>query len=306
MNQLKFSGHETFHCRTLWLKKGYEFIKRGEQFSDEEAVGFLGVGKNMVLSIRYWLKSFGIIDDKDQLLNWEIKKNNNLGYFLFEKDINENQKGFDPYLEDHATLWLLHYYLIKTNRASIFSQIFNYFRKERVEFTKDNIFRFLKRVCEEHKYQFNEKTIINDINVFIKTYYRPSQITKNIEDEFSGLLIELNLIKTVRGEISQVVPRYSLLSEERSDIPWQLILYTILEFSKDNLISFNDLLIKPYSPGLVFAMNADGLMKKINEITDKNKFIHFTDDNGIRELKFEKRPTEKEKWRLLERYYVSK
>lgn len=56
----KFSGHESFPCKTLWLKKGYDFVANGNDFNSPDAVITLGVGKNMVASIRYWLKVFGI------------------------------------------------------------------------------------------------------------------------------------------------------------------------------------------------------------------------------------------------------
>ena len=46
-----FSGHETFHCRQLWLKKGYDFVKNGNKFTDNESVVLLGVGKNMVSAL---------------------------------------------------------------------------------------------------------------------------------------------------------------------------------------------------------------------------------------------------------------
>ena len=55
-----FSGHESFPCKTLWLKKGYDFVAQGKDFNSPEAVIDLGVGKNMVASIRYWLKVFGV------------------------------------------------------------------------------------------------------------------------------------------------------------------------------------------------------------------------------------------------------
>ncbi|RLD34691.1 MAG: hypothetical protein DRJ02_02275 [Bacteroidetes bacterium] len=65
MKGLKFSGHETFICKQLWLKKGYDFLQKGYNFNDPDAVVKLGVGKNMVSSIRFWLKAFNIIDNKD-------------------------------------------------------------------------------------------------------------------------------------------------------------------------------------------------------------------------------------------------
>ena len=62
-----FSGHETFHCKGLWLKKGYDFVKEGHSFNDEDAVVSLGVGKNMVSSIRYWLRAFGVINQDNEI-----------------------------------------------------------------------------------------------------------------------------------------------------------------------------------------------------------------------------------------------
>ena len=60
MAKMTFSGHEKFHCRQFWLKKGYNFLLRGDQFTDDDVMVKLGVGKNMVGSIRYWLKAFDL------------------------------------------------------------------------------------------------------------------------------------------------------------------------------------------------------------------------------------------------------
>ena len=73
--KLTFSGHESFICKQFWLKKGYEFLKKYKKFNADDAVVELGVGKNMVSSIRFWLKSFGLLDEKDDL--------NELAEFLF-------------------------------------------------------------------------------------------------------------------------------------------------------------------------------------------------------------------------------
>ena len=65
-NKYIFSGHESFPCKTLWLKKGYDFVIQGKDFNSSEAVIDLGVGKNMVAAIRFWLRVFGICEN-DQL-----------------------------------------------------------------------------------------------------------------------------------------------------------------------------------------------------------------------------------------------
>jgi len=287
MNEkLTFSGHETFHCRTFWLKKGFDFISNLEKknsFKDEEkAVVELGVGKNMVSSIRFWMKAFGVTDNNDDVIEESAS-----ALILDE---------YDPYLEDPASLWILHHELVRTGRASLYNLFFNQFRKERAEFTKEQLLRFIKRVCIENgqDYEQMENTINTDVNIFIRTYNRPLNINKNIEDEFSSILIDLNLLKVIRTlDDDKSIINYSIESSDRDEIPWQVILYSILTFSDEKLISFNDLMVKPNSPGLIFAMTASGLMKKIAEIESNVKGIVFIDDNGIRELQINKKLSNK-------------
>jgi hypothetical protein len=66
VNNLKFSGHESFHCRPYWLKKGFDFVKANNIFSEKSGIE-LGVGRNMVNSIRFWLRAFDVVDDNEKL-----------------------------------------------------------------------------------------------------------------------------------------------------------------------------------------------------------------------------------------------
>src|ERR1022692_3922954 len=58
----RFSGHETFPFRYSWLPKAVvELTANAELFSnDERAMVRLGVGKNMVKAIRFWVQAAGI------------------------------------------------------------------------------------------------------------------------------------------------------------------------------------------------------------------------------------------------------
>jgi len=97
-----------------FIKKGYDFLEQINEFSDPDTILKLGVGKNMVQSIRFWLEAFGITRD------FEITE---FGDRIFAEN------GFYPFLEDMGTLWLLHCSLIKTEVASIYTLFFNKFRK---------------------------------------------------------------------------------------------------------------------------------------------------------------------------------
>lgn len=292
-SKLTFSGHETFHCRHLWLKKGYDFINKGRKFSEEDAVVDLGVGKNMVSAIAFWMKAFGLIN-KDGLLT-DIAK------YIFD------DKGKDPYLEDEATLWLLHYQLITNNIASTYSLIFNEYRREKIEFTKDNFISFIIRKAEElNVSQINKNTVATDFEVLTKMYIRTDAQSKDKEDTFSGLLTELNIIHEEKRRVNEKLEVYfSVPADDRIDIPEEVLLYGILDSEDfDKSISLYTIEQEKNQIGSVFALTRNGLIKKIESITTDSKYkkygIVFNDHAGIKELQFKTKPN---KFDILNKYY---
>lgn len=80
-----FSGHESFACKSHWLKRGYDFVIADRNFNNDDAVVHLGVGKNMVASIRFWLKAVGLLQDNEL---------NPIADYLFN-----DENGQDPIFE---------------------------------------------------------------------------------------------------------------------------------------------------------------------------------------------------------------
>jgi len=280
-----FSGHDSFQCRQLWLKKGYDFVIEGRNFNDDDAVIRLGVGKNMVSSIRFWLKAFNIIDNNDIPTD-------------FGNRIFSNEIGYDPFLEDDASLWLLHYQLVKNGIASIYTIIFNEFRKEKLFFNKDSFVNYLKRISESiTDLNINENTVAKDFVVFANLYKNDTE-SKDIEDGFSGILSELELLKTSgKGKDEQ----FYIENIERDSLPEAVVLFTILDNQNyGNSISLNALEFDVNSPGSIFALNRSGLMNKISEFIIKYDNITFTDQAGLKELQFKNKP---EPYTILDQYY---
>lgn len=278
-----FSGHDSFHCRQLWLKKGFDFVQEGQSFNSEDAVVKLGVGKNMVSAIRYWLKAFNIIDSKDNPTEFGTK--------LFD-----TENGYDPFLEDEASLWLLHYQLVKTGLASIYSIIFNEFRKEKILFKEDIFLNYLKRIQEANpELSFNENTVAKDFMVFVNTYKNEEE-NNDVEDSYSGILSEIGLLKTIgKGKDKQ----YQIENNDRDNLQEAVLLFSILDNPNyGNSISLNSLEYDYNSPGSIFALNRSGLTNKISEIVNKN--ITFTDHAGIKELQFKNKPSA---YSILDSYY---
>ena len=107
---LRFSGHQSFALRNTWLTKGVLASAQNPRiFSEPDALVILGVGKNMVESIRYWCQATQMVEDVPgtrgacQPSPW--------GQCFFCGDA-----AWDPYIEDAGTLWFVHW-LLATNRA---------------------------------------------------------------------------------------------------------------------------------------------------------------------------------------------
>lgn len=96
-----FARHETFPLRHTWLKKAYNNMGDGSLFLNDDAMVRLGVGKNMVRSIRFWCKAFKIGKEPDS--GKRIMERTHLGERILADD------GMDPYLGRPETLWLLHW-----------------------------------------------------------------------------------------------------------------------------------------------------------------------------------------------------
>lgn len=284
---LSFSGHETFACKHFWLKKGYEYVKSQQKFSNAEAVVALGVGKNMVSSIQFWLKAFGLVNDN------ELTK---MAVYLLD------DAGKDPYMEDIGTLFLLHYQIIKTQKASIYTLLFNEYLKDRLDFNKDRLVTFLSKKAPK----VVRASIEKDIEVLFKNYLKPRKTDKieSIEEAFSGVFSDLPIIEkeqVIRDNKKEEV--YRFMVSAKKELPWQIFLYTILDnelYKGSNSISLRDLRYGKDSPGLVFGINKEGLYAKIAEIQAKYPNIIFTETAGNPVLQFKELPN---KETILDEYY---
>jgi len=283
MFKYSFSGHDTFYCRNYWLKKGLDHLWNGQIFNDQAVVS-LGVGKNMVSSIYYWLKAFGLLTSEGK-----VEK---LAEQIFQDD------GYDPFCEDIGTIWLLHYMLVTTGISATYHLVFNEFRKQRLEFNRDQLLAYLERRCRTADVNYSQNSIKKDINVFFNNYTTPEK-SKGLEEDFSGLLYELDLIQKIdKFGRNQT---YKIENKARPELSAEIVLFLILKNRKGNSISFNELLNGTNSVGSVFALSPNGLMDKIEQMLKKYKrYLVFSDDGGIRELQIKKELTP---WTVLNNYY---
>ena len=285
-----FSGHESFPCKTLWLKKGYDFIMAEKDFNSPEAVVELGVGKNMVAAIRYWYKAFGLNSD-DERIKW-------IPDFLFN-----DKDGKDRFMEDLGTLWLLHFLLVYSNIASLYNLFFVDFQKERRRFNRNQIITFVKRKMAEtnQDHFFNANTVKKDVGVLLQNYCLPRNPQSN--EDYSTLLMDLDLLrqkeKKEENEENEKDKSFYFNIEGKKKVTPEVFLFAVLMYKpdEDNTIPF-DLL---QDIGLVFCMNDLEVIDMLRLLSERySDSLTYSDVAGIRQLQITQSMDSRQ---LIERYY---
>jgi len=279
-----FSGHETFHCRPFWLKKGHDFLDQKRRFSDEDAVVYLGVGKNMVTAIRFWMRAFGMAEESGLT---------DLGRRLLRDG------GWDPYLEDVGSLWLLHYHLVRERHASIANIVFHELRDRKPEFT---VKQFADHVTGEG-IKANQKTLEKDFGVFVRNYRDKEE---DEVDDLGGLLADLELLSVTKTEASDEPDHkarkvFYIERKRRATLPPRVLLYAILDaFPQGLSLSLSTMMD---AVGRTFALDKDGMIELLAEVEKlyTKKGVTFVRNSGVFELQFKSRP---DKWSILSEHYA--
>jgi len=289
---LKFSGHDTFHCKEQWLLKGVQLVDmQGDVsvFRKNEAIPILGVGKNMVRSINHWLRAFGLLDEENKISEFA-----NL-LFLVNK--------LDPYIENDGSLWLLQYYICRTNFSSIFQLIFlNFFAdKATLDFSEHQVLNFINRqIQEKGDKKVSENTLILDFKVFIRTYVSPIKNEKTVEDDFSAPLLSLNLVSDTGRKNSANQTVYRLNRNTQETISCEIFGYCLLDqFESENSVSYDKI---KKTVGSFLCLSNEGLESLIENLCQDHKQFVFKDDAGIRQVQIKERTIEF-KNSLLKKHY---
>ena len=273
-NKVKMKRHESFSIREGWLAKGIRTVKKDSKvFSSADATDILGIGTNMVKSLKYWLTATCLIEEA----------NRNVNLSKFGKLID----NYDPYLEDIFSWWLIHINMILNIEDSYIYNLF--FNKCTMKtFSKRDVYEQISQILNNNKLEYNENILQDEVNMIIKTYSVDEKID-NPENNFICPLSELNLVKKVDiNTYERVKPDYRSLN--------YLIVYylmTILSDEKDYL-SIDDLIKPDNSPAKI--LNLDKNL--INEYLDEMKkhdliiinrtaglnMIYFTQKLSIEEI----------------------
>jgi hypothetical protein len=279
----KFSGHQSFPFRNTWLTKGIiNCDENSEIFREDDALVILGVGKNMVDSIKYWCLATQVLE-----INPEIR--NNRGRYLRPTPLGNkiflDGDGWDRYLEDEGTLWLLHY-LLATNPEWATTVYYAFNEMPGLEFTRNALERSLIKLDTRiSKRRTSENTIRRDLNVFIRMYAGSHNASRaSIEDSLDCPLAELGL---VHEEPTQRT--YAFSRGPKDSLPDAVVFYAIWNYAQDKgeqrTFTFDELAYRPLGPGRVFKLDEPSLAERLEHLAELTAgALQLTETAGYRQV----------------------
>lgn len=267
---VSFGRAQTFPLRLGWLPKACkQAAKNPAIFSSEEAIAELGVGKNMVDSIRHWVEAADILrfsGRKAELTEF--------GDALF------GASGYDPYLEDESTLWLLHWKI--ASRPRFFTAgfwLFNRFHKP--EFSVDEAASVLADDLQKGGKQVGIETIRRDIRLAARMYSRRAG---DDEHSLSTPFPALDLIDW--GESDK---RYRIEPKARETLPAAVVGYAAMELfaatKKSSLLVRRDPDDDYPAIESTFRLSGDSTIEKLEEAAAlAPKTLRLSESAGVWQL----------------------
>ena len=102
--KIKLQGHEKFALREGWVNKALMLLPdNADAFTRKDATDLFGIGSNMVKSLRYWMKAFGLTNVQGTELS----------------DVGKLIAKYDPYLENMFSLWIMHSHIAKNKEEFV-------------------------------------------------------------------------------------------------------------------------------------------------------------------------------------------
>ncbi len=251
--KMRLQGHEKFALRDGWLNKGIRIVAdEADIFQSDRGPDVFGIGNNMVKSVRYWLRAFGLISETP-------------GKGAVLTDMGKLIAAYDLYFEDTFTLWVLHSYISKNvEEATTWYMFFNRCAIEDLE--KEQVVNVLNR--EITKYAegnaFSENSLKSDVDVLLNMYSKSKEVS-DPEDKNISPFTDLKLLKKVDGRYTKTQPDRWVINE------WNVLYELAIILDGKSSISIEDAATGDNGIASIYQLSS----VMINEYLDKLDAIGY-------------------------------
>lgn len=301
---MPFAKHNTFHIREGWLFKGMAAIKTAEAegqpatiFRDKDAPEKLGIGRNMVFALRFWMQATGLTKETSEN-RLTVQRLTPFGEMVWK---------CDRFLENEGTLWLIHYNLAcSQNQATTWFWFFNHYAP--VAFDDHTCLEALSRwiVTIQPDKPIALSSLKKDVDCLLKTYLVDHE-TRTPENLIESPLGQLNLLSQVEDGPRK---RYRMERLDPARLDPLILLYVLTdqqarkENPREYQVKLSQVLREPMNAGRVFNLTTAALTDLLAELNKQHADwgVRFDRTAGLDQITL--RPIEP--LEILGRYYTEK
>ncbi len=265
---MRFSGHETFPLRYAWLPKAFRVLNRDSSglADDEKAMIDLGIGKNMLKALRFWVEVCGVATPGDAR-----------SYHLtdFGRGVFDPDAGYDPFLEDIRTLWLLHWKISTYSERPVFAWQFLLNDWQYPEISRSGLVEVFLREAGRYQRTRSRVTVAQHLDIFLHTYLPTQRGPRSVrEDILDCPLIEIELLQQIgerKNSKGRREPVYAFRRETKPEITDGLFAsclaeYWVKERPKERTLGFRDVAVDRGSVGQVFKLPEADLRERLERL----------------------------------------
>jgi Protein of unknown function (DUF4007) len=282
-----FARHESFYPRVGWLWKAVTLSEAmPDIFLRESATVELGVGKNMVRAIRYWGVAMRVIEEylDPAQPRRSLARPTGIGKLLF------GPNGWDPYLEDPRTIWLLHWLLTRPpSLATAWQLLFGLW--SRTDFTEQDAVSWLReRSSREPAWpEIAEQSLRRDVQCILQMYGPPRRQSRS-DDLVESPFREIGLLVLSTGDNN----RWRFLYGPKPGLTAEIVAFACLDYaareSSGSSLTVSRLALEPYSPGMMMRQSETQISKALESVAEYNPALRVISPVGVRQLVFDREP----------------
>ena len=278
-----FARHETFHPRYGWLRKAYTgALQNPGVFLAPDVTVQLGVGKNMANAIRYWSQAYKVLQEVPNPTRprQPLVEPSDFGRALFDEEL-----GWDPYVENPGSLWLLHWYLF-TPPCSVpaWWVTFNAFPLQ--YFSESQLVSHVVALVAAAGWPKTvEASVKKDVDCVLRMYASRGHGRQTLDDLLDSPFRELHLIEGVPGDSKTW--RFGIT--DSAGLPPLIVAFACLDFVSrvdptGSSVSLARLATDAGSPGCIFRLSESGLNAALSQAVRAVRGLHLVDSVGRPQL----------------------
>lgn len=271
---MAYARHQSFYIRDKWVSKGLRAVlEDGRFFYDPEGFEKIGLGKNMVQSLRFWLNAMNLIEEA--IIDGEkIHQLTNLGHIIYRSD---------RLLRKKETVSILHYQLVrnKGDLSTVFDWYFNIY-KENVSQRESLLKSFSAFVKVYEGKEISINSLKKDIDCLVQLYTKKA----NEMDPEDIIFSPFTKIDVVTEELSEDgIENIRKVIPEINDIGIVALYYVLLSYSIEHdveMVSVEEIINEKNLWGKVFNLSRNKVIEALNVLTNHDLYpVEYVRTNNL-------------------------